>query len=98
MARGRAGLKSLLFNMFADAAEALYDQWKQGRPETHQDNNPYRIVGVEPGDPPELITSVFRAKAKLFHPDTGKKPDPERFKRLKAAYDAIREVSRGGSA
>ncbi len=93
MARGRANLESLLLNMFTDVAQSLYDRWKQGTPETHQDNNPYRILGVEPGDPPEMVTAVFRAKVKILHPDkqTG---NAEKFKRLKAAYDAIREVSR----
>lgn len=96
MARGRAKLKSLFIDMLADAAQALYGQWKQGRPGTQQDNNPYLIVGVEPGDPPELVTAVFRAKAKILHPDKG--GDKEQFKRLKAAYDAIRKVSHGKSA
>lgn len=97
MSRGRRGLESLLVDMFTDAAQALYDHWKQGRPGPPQDDDPYRILGVEPGDSEELVKAVFRAKAKVFHPDTGKKPDPEKFARLKAAYDAIQGVNRGNS-
>ncbi len=88
MARGRRVLGSLLLNVFTDITQVLYDRWKQGRPETHQDSDPYRILGVEPGDPPELVTAVFRAKVRILHPDKG--GDPEHFKRLHAAYKAVK--------
>lgn len=74
--------------MFTDAAQEIYDRWKQGRGRDRQDSDPYRILGVEPGDPPELVTAVFRAKVKILHPDKG--GDPEQFKRLHAAYKAVR--------
>ena len=83
-------------DMFADAAQALYDQWKKSRGGDPQDSDPYRILGVEPGDTPELVTAVFRTKAKILHPDH-KTGDAEKFKRLRAAYDAIRTVNRGRS-
>ena len=88
MGRGRRGLESLLLDMFTDAAQEIYNRWKEGRGRAHQDSDPYRILGVEPGDPPELVTAVFRAKAKVLHPDKG--GDPEQFKRLHAAYKAVR--------
>lgn len=48
----------------------------------------YRIVGVEPGDPPALIRGVFRAKVKVWHPDKGT-GDPEQFMLLRSAYEVV---------
>lgn len=96
MARGRAGLKSLLFDMVADAAQEIYDWYKEGRGRARQDSDPYRILGVEPGDPPELVTAVFRAKAKVLHPDK-KAGDAEKFKRLDAAYKAVKAQAERGT-
>ena len=96
MVRRRASLESLLVDMFTDAAQAIYTRWKETRGSDRRDNDPYRILGVEPGDSPELVTAVFRAKAKILHPDH-KTGDAEKFKRLRAAYNAIKEVNRGRS-
>lgn len=49
----------------------------------------YTIVGVSPGDPPELIDAVYRAKAKYLHPDNPN-GNAEQFMILKNAYDTIR--------
>ena len=89
MGRGRRVLGSLLLDMFADAAQEVYTRWKEGRGRARRDSDPYRILGVEPGDSPELVTAVFRAKAKLLHPDK-KTGDAEKFKRLHAAYEAVK--------
>lgn len=55
----------------------------------------YDVVGVAPDDPKDVLDSVYNAKAKRFHPDSGgPTADAERFKRLTAARDLI-YVSRG---
>ena len=50
----------------------------------------YRILGVEPGDPPELMEKVWRVKALFYHPDNQKTGNRERFERVKAAYDRLK--------
>lgn len=55
----------------------------------------YRLVGVTPEAPREVVEAAYRARAKTLHPDAG--GDPERFKRLAAAMDRIR-VARGWRA
>ena len=49
----------------------------------------YHIVGVEPGDPQELIHQVYRVKAAFWHPDNKASGDPEMFKRLQSAYERL---------
>ena len=56
----------------------------------------YRVLGVEPGDPPELVEKVWRAKALFWHPDNQKTGNREAYERVKAAYDRLKaEVSDG---
>ena len=50
----------------------------------------YRIVGVEPDDPPELMEKVWRVKALFYHPDNQKTGNREAFERVKAAYDRLK--------
>ena len=52
--------------------------------------DPYRVVGVEPGDPPEMIEAVYRAKARFRHPDNQQYGNLETFQRLHQAYVAVR--------
>ncbi len=52
--------------------------------------SPYRILGVELGDPPKLVEEVYRLKSKWFHPDNISTGDVARFKRLTAAHEAIK--------
>ncbi len=47
----------------------------------------YDILGVRPDDPVDLIKKVYLNKSNYYHPDKG--GDPEKFKRLTAAYDLI---------
>jgi DnaJ-domain-containing protein 1 len=51
----------------------------------------YRILGVEPTDPPELMTKVYRAKARVLHPDTQGTGNDAAYKRLQEAWRQIRE-------
>ncbi len=50
----------------------------------------YRIVGVEPGDPPELVEKVWHVKALFWHPDNPKTGNREAYERVKAAYDRLK--------
>jgi hypothetical protein len=52
----------------------------------------YDIVGASPDDKFEMIESIYLKKCQFYHPDKG--GDPERFKRLTAAFELIKQ-SRG---
>ena len=56
--------------------------------------DPHRIVGVDPEDPWELIEKVYRAKAKVLHPDNKATGNEEAYKRLQAAYSTLKERRR----
>jgi DnaJ-class molecular chaperone len=58
--------------------------------------DPYSILGVSPGDPPEMIEAVYRAKVKFLHPDqpTG---NADAFIRLQQAYHQIKEHLKNGT-
>lgn len=51
----------------------------------------YLILGVFPSDPIQMIDAVYRAKAKILHPDNKLTGDAERFKTLNKAYHIVRE-------
>lgn len=51
--------------------------------------DPFVILGVSPGDTAELITAVYRVKARYFHPDNQKTGNASAFKRLQSAYQAV---------
>ena len=50
--------------------------------------NPYEILGVQPTDSMILIDLIYKARAKVLHPDKG--GNEEEFKRLVAAYEQIK--------
>ena len=50
----------------------------------------YKILGVEPDDPPELMEKVWRAKALFYHPDNQKTGNREAYERVTAAYQRIK--------
>ena len=54
----------------------------------------YKILGVEPGDPPELMEKVWRVKALFYHPDVPKTGNREAYERVKAAYDRLKGEER----
>jgi len=49
--------------------------------------NPYEMMGVPKTATTEEIKKAFRKKALKEHPDKG--GDPEKFKELTVAYDAL---------
>lgn len=64
------------------------------RQELQAKGEDYRIVGVEPGDPPELMEKVWRAKALFYHPDNPKTGNRDAYERVKAAYDRLKGEER----
>ena len=54
----------------------------------------FRILGVEPGDPPELMEKVWRVKALFYHPDVPKTGNRDAYERVKAAYDRLKGEAR----
>ena len=56
----------------------------------HSEGEDYRILGVDPVDPPELVDKVWRVKALFYHPDNQKTGNREAFERVSAAYYRIK--------
>jgi curved DNA-binding protein CbpA len=53
----------------------------------------YRLLGVSPTASNDEIRSAFRELAKLYHPDSGN-PDQDHFRRLREAYEVLRDPQR----
>ena len=53
--------------------------------------NPYQVLGVEPGVSHDVLRRAYSERVRRFKPDKF----PEQFQRIRAAYDLIR--NRGGS-
>ncbi|MDP2729146.1 MAG: DnaJ domain-containing protein [Dehalococcoidales bacterium] len=73
-----------------DLVKSSFDT-KPAAEETLEDA--YDVLGVSRDDPTELIKKVYVQKVKFYHPDKG--GDPEKFKRITKAYEAIM-ADRGG--
>lgn len=80
-------IRPALADVIVEAGQEIVSAWQR-----RTTDDPYAIVGVFPGDPPEMVEAVYRAKAKYLHPDNKASPaaDAERFRRLKDAYDKIK--------
>lgn len=59
-------------------------------------SDPYKILGVEPGTPPEQLKAAYRKLAMQYHPDRnpGDKAAEERFKEIGDAYDRLTNPKR----
>ena len=53
----------------------------------------YRLLGVSPTASTNEIRAAFRELAKLYHPDSGN-PDQDHFRRLREAYEVLRDPQR----
>jgi hypothetical protein len=54
-------------------------------------DDPYAVLGVKPGVPPDELAAAYRSQAKRWHPDHN--PDEESVRRMaqvNAAYDLLR--------
>lgn len=56
-------------------------------PKVKEKADPYTVLGVFPDDSTEVIKSIYKAKAKLYHPDKG--GDKNKFITIDKAYKAI---------
>lgn len=50
--------------------------------------DPWEVLGLLPTNDPDMIAAAYRARAKRLHPDHG--GDPEAFKELHSAYEAVK--------
>src|SRR4051794_41613217 len=54
-------------------------------------DDPYAILGVDPGAPPSELTAAYREQAKRWHPDrNGDAESDRRMAQVNAAYDLLR--------
>ena len=54
-------------------------------------DDPYAVLGVDPGTPPAELTAAYREQAKRWHPDrNGDAASAERMAEVNAAYDLLR--------
>src|SRR3954462_7387699 len=54
-------------------------------------DDPYSILGVDPGAPPSELTAAYREQAKRWHPDrNGDAESVRRMAQVNAAYDLLR--------
>lgn len=56
----------------------------------------YTVLGVDPGAEQEVLVAAYRAKARLYHPDTCRDPKvhikiTELMKELNAAWDILKD-------
>ncbi len=52
-------------------------------------DDPYNILHIQRSASLRTVKFAFRAIAYELHPDTGTRPDPDKFQKVKEAYDAI---------
>lgn len=52
-------------------------------------DDPYSILEVRPDASDMVVKAVYRAKARLLHPDNTATGNLEQFKRIQEAYDKI---------
>ena len=54
-------------------------------------DDPYAILGVAPGAPPDKLTAAYREQAKRWHPDRNEHEESaRRMAEVNAAYDLLR--------
>ena len=49
----------------------------------------YIMLGADPEWSDSVVKSLYRARVREVHPDTGTKPDPVKFQKLDEAFKAI---------
>jgi len=54
-------------------------------------SSPYEVLGLVDDAPREIVDAVYKAWAKIYHPDTGKEPDEEKMKMINRAYEEIKK-------
>jgi curved DNA-binding protein CbpA len=63
-------------------------------------NDPYRVLGVEPGVSAEGLHDAYRRLVKLHHPDRngGSAESTARFQEIQQAYERVGELRASGSS
>ena len=87
-----SGLKSRIQGLAAQLVDKTFAPGPRVKAGRIRHDDPYIVLGVSPDDSPEMVDAVFRAKARILHPDKG--GNPAAFSRLKIAYDQIRKARR----
>ena len=54
----------------------------------------YRILEVHYDARPEVIQAAYRRLSRLYHPDSGKVPDPSRMNRINEAYGILNDTAK----
>lgn len=54
----------------------------------------YAVLGVSETASPEEIKKVYRALAKIYHPDSGTTKDEAKFKEVQEAYDVLSDSTK----
>jgi hypothetical protein len=57
-------------------------------------DDPWTVLHVAPGAPPEVVRAAYLALAKVHHPDLG--GDAEKMKQINAAFEKIGQGPGGG--
>ena len=58
-------------------------------------NDPFVILGVGKDDPVELIESVYKVKAKFYHPDNKETGNINKFIKIHEAYEKVMRSKNG---
>jgi hypothetical protein len=54
-------------------------------------DDPYAVLGVDPGAPPATLTAAYREQAKRWHPDRNRdEASAQKMAEVNAAYDLLR--------
>lgn len=72
---------------FQDILEDTVTNWIATLLTPPQD--PWKVLGVDPNDPIQLIDQVWRLKAKTFHPDNPQTGNRDRFEMVLKAYQEV---------
>jgi DnaJ-class molecular chaperone len=81
-----------LFEFFTHSQGGNGHQGGASPPEVASVDEAYRILGVEAGTRPALVTAAFRRLVKELHPDAndGDRSHEPRLRKLVAAYQLIK--------
>jgi hypothetical protein len=83
----------LIGREFWPIAREIFASFGLSPREELQTPEPWRILHLQPGAPPEVVDAVYRTLAKLHHPDVGGSND--RMREINLAYERLTGASDG---